>query len=150
MHNAQTLLEYFNGSWSLQRDIVSDKEHSTAIGWAAFSFLSKNLLQCHERGKRTLPDGKLMDFFQYFDYQLLGDQIKVSWSEATHRANQEYQIYNFDEQTRELRSVATHLCGKDRYDSCYKLMDNDCFLLTTTITGPDKAMIIKTEFTRVG
>lgn len=149
MITLETIFKNFAGHWSFERKMFSSENElqSTATGIAVFTSPEEEVMLYKETGIGIYPNNHENEFSKEYKYRLYSNSIDV-YLHGGHDHGNHYQTYLLNTSGTELRSIDSHICKSDVYNSFYELLGENNFILITQMNGPRKDSIIKTVFTR--
>lgn len=133
MISATRLFRMFEGVWRINR-VVAGSQSAYAVGIATFSTTGPGVLHYHERGELS----GIGNFFKDYHYRLEDGSLNIYFTNGT--------LFHTL-----VNGRGEHLCGMDRYTLEYHFSptDENTFCIQCTVSGPQKAYSITTDFIRV-
>jgi hypothetical protein len=131
------------GKWSLDRTIEGQ---GSMQGVATFTPIDDDNLAYREEGNFKLLDGTELQAEQEYIFRVRSDGFDVLFKESPPRLFLEISLAQ-DDGSKYL-GCASHLCGRDTYQSTYTFLPNGDFVIRYVVGGPRKDYTMVTTYSR--
>jgi len=146
-NTARIFHEFLCGQWILRRCIP---KKAIFHGDASFEQQAKDSLLYKESGKLEIKNGPVLDAHRQFEYRLVDDQIHILYADGPESGTvlHELSFYPVPASNVKLSARHVHICGHDKYDLTFLILDNNYFNSCYNIRGPEKNYRIITYYNR--
>ncbi|HEY0328413.1 MAG TPA: DUF6314 family protein [Rhodopseudomonas sp.] len=131
------------GKWSLDRTIEG---HGSMQGAATFTPIDQDNLAYREEGIFKLLDGTELPAEQEYIFRVREGGFDVLFKENPPRLFLEISLAQDD--SSKYLGCASHLCGRDTYQSTYTFLPNGDFVIRYVVGGPRKDYTMLTTYSR--
>lgn len=132
------------GEWALSRKI---ENAGVFQGRAVFEAMKPDTFRYLEEGNLRLDSGFVGWAFREYYYQLAGDQILVSFTDAPPGVRPFLRLRPHNDFTRSW-AQDVHYCGTDKYECTYTFSSRDSFTTHIKVEGDTKNYSMSTTFIR--
>lgn len=126
------LAEYLAARWQLDRTVSTGE---VMTGRAVLSASSSRELHYEENVSVTLTDGKILEGFRSYIYQVNQDGFDIYFDESPRRL---FQHVELEPISGGYEGSCSHLCGDDTYNSKIEILNDGRMRMTHRVTGPRK------------
>lgn len=148
------ILDLLKGKWSLDRKLINKINKSlsgTASGTSEFTEDKKNSLLYKEAVSVHFNNGFESHSTASYKFQIEDgklNQCRIISSPVESKEGYMFELNFFSDNSNILAS-SSYICGKDNYRVEYIISNNNKFVITYTVLGPEKNYTTETKFQRI-
>jgi hypothetical protein len=143
---AKKIFFSLEGKWRIER---TTNGHGSMNGFALFRPISASIPSFfyREDGFFYTVYGEKLTFYQEYFYCLNQEHIEVYFA-SREKKQRFFHSFTFLSLEATNSTPALHQCGNDKYIATYTFLNKDTFTLHYNIHGPQKKLILTTQFKR--